>query len=489
MSDRVRIPSRAGSIGALPELAGARPEVRDAVAGEPPLSPPPASGGDVIRVSGSTRLAGTVLVEGAKNSALKLMAAALLAPGRTVISNVPRITDIGLMGEVLRRLGCEVTFADDRPAGAAGAGVGAAGPPRASTVTIDVPEAPGCEADYDLVRRLRASICVLGPLLARCGQVRVAHPGGDAIGSRGLDMHVAGLARMGADISGEHGFVIAAAPRGLQGATIWLDFPSVGATENLVMAAVLADGTTEIDNAAREPEIVDICTMLNAMGAQIEGAGTATLRIEGVSELAPVRHATIGDRIVGGTWAFAAAMTRGDVTVRGVNARFLEIALDKVATAGAGVEVTTDGFRVRMDRRPRAVDVVTLPFPGFATDLLPMAIGLASVSDGASLVTENIFDGRFMFVNELIRLGAEIKTDGHHAVVRGRERLSGAPVRATDIRAGAGLVIAGLCADGVTEISDVHHIDRGYPNYVADLRALGVTVERSPAPKEPAYRM
>lgn len=436
---------------------------------------------DIIRVAGGTRLTGEVHVEGAKNSALKLMAATLLAPGRSVISNVPRITDIAIMGEVLRRLGCAVSFADE------GGDGGAA--PRASSVIIDVPETTGTEADYDLVRRLRASICVLGPLLARRRHVRVAHPGGDAIGSRGLDMHVAGLTRMGADISGEHGFVIASAPDGLRGATIWLDFPSVGATENLVMAAVLADGITEIDNAAREPEIVDICTLLSEMGAQIEGAGTSTLRIEGVAELRPVRHVTVGDRIVGGTWAFAAAMTRGDVTVTGVSPTFLEIALDKVASAGATVETRVDGFRVRMDRRPSAVDVVTLPFPGFATDLLPMAIGLASVSEGASLITENIFDGRFMFVNEMARLGADIKTDGHHAVVRGRDRLSGAPVRATDIRAGAGLVMAGLCADGTTEISHVHHIDRGYPNFVTDLRDLGVEVERIAAPGEQPFSL
>jgi UDP-N-acetylglucosamine 1-carboxyvinyltransferase len=500
---------------------------------------------DVIRVSGGARLAGRVHVVGAKNSALKLMAAALLAPGRSVITNVPRITDIAIMGEVLRRLGCEVTFADDEAAGepvavdqvpadevvvgdrvaigddvvTVGQAVGGAGPDlvpvdtttgsesrlagsgptgparppggdaRSRSVIIDVPAEPGTEADYDLVRRLRASICVLGPLLARRGYVRVAHPGGDAIGSRGLDMHVAGLARMGADISGEHGFVIASAPDGLHGATIWLDFPSVGATENLVMAAVLATGETVIDNAAREPEIVDICTMLSEMGARIEGAGTSTLRIEGVSSLRPVRHATVGDRIVAGTWAFAAAMTRGDVTVTGASPAFLEIALDKVVSAGAMVETRPDEFRVRMDRRPTAVDVVTLPFPGFATDLLPMAIGLASVSDGASLITENIFDGRFMFVNEMTRLGADVKTDGHHAVVRGRERLSSAPVRATDIRAGAGLVIAGLCADGITEISHVHHVDRGYPDFVADLRNLGVEVERVSAPEEPAFSL
>ncbi|MFD0819857.1 UDP-N-acetylglucosamine 1-carboxyvinyltransferase, partial [Micromonospora zhanjiangensis] len=334
---------------------------------------------------------------------------------------------------------------------------------------------------------LRASICILGPLLARRGHVRVAQPGGDAIGSRGLDMHISGLARMGAEISGEHGCVVASAPRGLRGADIALDFPSVGATENLVMAAVLAHGVTEIDNAAREPEIVDICTMLSAMGARIDGVGTSTLRIEGVPELRPVRHATVGDRIVAGTWAFAAAMTRGDVTVTGVDPAFLEIALDKVVSAGGLVETQADTFRVQMDRRPSAVDVVTLPFPGFATDLLPMAIGLASVSEGASMITENIFDGRFMFVSELTRLGAEIKTDGHHAVVRGRERLTGATVEATDIRAGAGLVIAGLCAEGITEVSQVHHIDRGYPDFVADLRALGVHVERALAPEEPAF--
>ncbi|MFI5907024.1 UDP-N-acetylglucosamine 1-carboxyvinyltransferase [Dactylosporangium sp. NPDC051541] len=419
---------------------------------------------DMIRVVGGARLSGDVSVVGAKNSALKLMAAALLASGRSVLTNVPRITDIAIMAEVLRRLGCDVEQDEDR-------------------VIIDVPDEVGTEADYDLVRRLRASICVLGPLLARRGHVRVAHPGGDAIGSRGLDMHVEGLRRMGADISGEHGFVIATAPK-LHGATIWLDFPSVGATENLLMAAVLANGRTEIDNAAREPEIVDICRMLTDMGADIEGAGSSRLVIQGVAELRPVEHRTIGDRIVAGTWAFGAAMTRGDVTVHGIDPAFLEIALDKVVTAGGEVTTSPDSFRVVMPTRPKAVDVVTLPFPGFATDLLPMAVGLAAVSEGSSLVTENIFDGRFMFLNEMSRLGADIRTDGHHAVVRGQDRLSGAPVTATDIRAGAGLAIAGLCADGITEVRHVHHIDRGYPSFESDLRALGVQVERAPAPPD-----
>ncbi|MBV1848839.1 UDP-N-acetylglucosamine 1-carboxyvinyltransferase [Catellatospora tritici] len=423
---------------------------------------------DVIRVRGGVRLAGEVGVVGAKNSALKLMAAALLAEGESVISNVPRITDIALMGEVLRRLGAEVGFEDDQ-------------------VRISVPARLHPEADYELVRRLRASICVLGPLLARCGRVRVAHPGGDAIGSRGLDMHVSGLAKMGADISGEHGFVVAEAPSGLHGARISLDFPSVGATENLLMAAVLARGTTVIDNVAREPEIVDICQMLIAMGARIQGAGTSELVVHGVDQLQPVRHATIGDRIVAGTWAFGSAMTRGDVTVRGVDPRWLEIALDKIQQAGGAVDYGPDWFRVRMADRPAAVDVRTLPFPGFATDLLPMAIGMAAVAEGVSLITENIFDGRFMFAEELKRLGADIRIEGHHAMVRGRSTLSCAEVSASDIRAGAGLVIAGLCGDGVTTIRAVHHIDRGYPDFANDLRSLGVEVERAEAPADPEY--
>jgi UDP-N-acetylglucosamine 1-carboxyvinyltransferase len=425
---------------------------------------------DVIRVTGGVRLAGQVGVVGAKNSALKLMAVALLAVGESEIGNVPRITDIGLMAEVLRRLGAHVGLEGDR-------------------VRVQVPERLHPEADYDLVRRLRASICVLGPLLARCGSVRVAHPGGDAIGSRGLDMHIEGLAKMGADIYAEHGFVVATAPSGLHGARISLDFPSVGATENLAMAAVLAHGTTLIDNVAREPEIVDICQMLNAMGAQIEGAGTSELTIRGVDQLRPVVHDTIGDRIVAGTWAFGAAMTRGDVTVTGCDPRWLEIALDKIAQAGGQVDQGDTTFRVRMDDRPRAVDIRTLPFPGFATDLLPLAIGMASIAEGQSLITENIFDGRFMFAEELKRLGADIKIEGHHAMVRGRERLSYAEVTAPDIRAGAGLVIAGLCGDGVSTVRAVHHIDRGYPNFVGDLRSLGVEVDRVEMPADPEYAL
>jgi len=418
-------------------------------------------------VTGGARLSGEVAVTGAKNSVLKLMAASLLAEGPTTLSAVPDILDVTIMSEVLRRLGCGVDRADGQ-------------------LRIDVPERLGHEADYDLVRRMRASIAVLGPLVARCGEAKVALPGGDAIGSRGLDMHVAGLIKLGATVESEHGYLIARAPR-LTGAQVWLDFPSVGATENLLMAAVLAKGTTTIDNAAREPEIVDLCDLLVQMGASIGGIGTSTLEIDGVESLRPVElHATVPDRIVAGTWAFAAALTGGDVTVRGGRIEHLEIALGKLTSAGAQVSPADDGdgFRVQMDGRPRSVDVVTLPYPGFPTDLQPMVLALNAVADGTAMVTENVFEARWMFVNELTRLGADVRTDGHHAVVRGRERLSGAPVTAHDIRAGAALVLAGLVADGITTVAEVHHVDRGYEGFVDKLRALGADVRREPAPVE-----
>jgi len=397
------------------------------------------------------------------------MAASLLATGRTTIDEVPDILDVTIMSEVLRRLGCEVTY--ERTGDGGGGG----------RLVIDVPEKPSTETDYDLVRKMRASISVLGPLVARCGSARVALPGGDAIGSRGLDMHISGLERLGATIVSEHGFLVATAPR-LTGTSIWLDFPSVGATENLVMAAVLAQGTTVVDNAAREPEIADLCAMLNAMGARIDGAGTSTITIDGVESLHPVTYSTVPDRIVAGTWAIGAVMTRGNVVIERGMAAHLSVALDKLTDAGATVEALPDGIRVAMDGRPRCVDVVTLPYPGFPTDLQPMAVALAAVSTGTALITENVFEGRFMFVNELVRLGADVRIDGHHAVIRGRERLSSAPVVATDIRAGAGLVLAGLVSDGVTEVQDVHHVDRGYPDFVQQLRGLGAQVERTSRP-------
>ena len=420
---------------------------------------------ECFEVTGGARLAGRVRVTGAKNSALKLMAAALLAPGRTTLDDVPDILDVSIMSEVLRRLGCGVTYELTPDSGGGG------------RLVVDVPEEPSTETDYDLVRKMRASISVLGPLVARCGSARVALPGGDAIGSRGLDMHIAGLERLGATIESEHGFLVASAPR-LTGTSIWLDFPSVGATENLVMAAVLASGTTVVDNAAREPEIADLCAMLTAMGARIDGAGTSTITVEGVDRLSPVAHRTVPDRIVAGTWAIGAVMTQGDVVVERGVAAHLTVALDKLTDAGAQVSLEDDGFRVQMDGRPRCVDIVTLPFPGFPTDLQPMAVALAAVSTGTALITENVFEARFVFANELVRLGANVRIDGHHAVVRGRERLSSAPVVATDIRAGAGLVLAGLVSDGVTEVQEVHHVDRGYPDFIAQLQGLGADVRR-----------
>ena len=412
-----------------------------------------------LRIVGGARLVGEVQVSGAKNSVLKLMAATLLAPGTSVITNVPEIADVSFMAELLTRLGCNVR----REAG---------------LVSIDVPLNPGHRADYDLVRKMRASINVLGPLVARIGEAEVALPGGDAIGSRGLDFHIKGLEALGANAHIEHGYVIARAPDGLTGAEITLDFPSVGATENLLTASVLAKGKTIIDNAAREPDVVDLGEFLISMGANIEGLGTPTLIINGVDQLLPTTHMVLPDRIVTGTWAFAAAMTRGDITIHGGRATDLEIPLEKLTSAGAIVTSTADGIRVKMDSRPQAIDVATLPYPGFPTDLQPLVISLNAIAEGSAIVTENVFEGRFMFVNELIRLGAQISVDGHHAAIHGVEQLSGAPVVATDIRAGAGLVLAGLVSEGMTFVEDSFHIDRGYPNFVEQLQVLGADVTR-----------
>jgi UDP-N-acetylglucosamine 1-carboxyvinyltransferase len=387
------------------------------------------------------------------------MAASLLAVGKTTIKNVPDIADVGIMADLLTRLGCTVNHTGD-------------------LLTIDVPQEPLHRADYDLVRKMRASINVLGPLVARVGAADVALPGGDAIGSRGLDFHIKGLEALGAKAHIEHGYVIAEAPHGLTGAEVSLDFPSVGATENIMTAAVLAKGRTIIDNAAREPDLVDLGEFLISMGAKIEGLGSPTIVIEGVSELKPTEHTTLPDRIITGTWAFAAAMTRGDITIHGARADHLEVPLEKLASAGAIITSTSDGVRVRMDARPQAIDVATLPYPGFPTDLLPMVIALNAIAEGNALVTENVFEARFMFVNELARLGAQVSVDGHHASIHGIEELSGAPVEATDIRAGAGLVLAALVSDGETTIDGAFHVDRGYPNFAEQLVSLGAKVTR-----------
>jgi UDP-N-acetylglucosamine 1-carboxyvinyltransferase len=416
--------------------------------------------GERFVVTGGNRLSGEVTVTGAKNSVLKLMAASLLAEGTTTITNCPDILDVPLMAEVLRGLGANVEL-------------------DGSTVRITAPDEPKYEADFAAVRQFRASVCVLGPLVGRCKRARVALPGGDAIGSRPLDMHQSGLRMLGARCSIEHGCVVASADH-LRGAEIQLEFPSVGATENILMAAVLAEGVTTIHNAAREPDVVDLCEMLKQMGAVIEGAGTSTLTITGVPKLHPTEHRVIGDRIVAATWGIAAAMTRGDISVTGVDPAHLQLVLHKLHDVGATVTQSDDGFRVVQYERPKAVNIATLPFPGFPTDLQPMAIAMASIADGTSMITENVFEARFRFVEEMIRLGADARTDGHHAVVRGIPQLSSAPVWSSDIRAGAGLVLAGLVADGETEVHDVFHIDRGYPLFVENLASLGAEIERVP---------
>ena len=414
---------------------------------------------DQIIVSGGARLEGTVKVDGAKNSVLKLMAASLLAEGTTTLTNCPEILDVPLMKKVLEGLGCEVVI-------------------EGSEVRITTPAQPQSNADFDAVRQFRASVCVLGPLTSRCGHAKVALPGGDAIGSRPLDMHQTGLEKLGATTRIEHGAVVAEATH-LRGANIRLDFPSVGATENILTAAVLAEGETVLHNAAREPEIVDLCTMLKSMGADIEGEGSSVVTIRGVDKLQPTQHEVIGDRIVAGTWAYAAAMTQGDITVGGISPRHLHLPLEKLKSAGAELETYENGFRVRMDQRPQAVDYQTLPFPGFPTDLQPMAIGISAIADGTTVITENVFESRFRFVDEMLRLGADAQVDGHHVVVRGKERLSSTHVWSSDIRAGAGLVLSALCADETTTVHDVFHIDRGYPNFVENLQRLGATIERT----------
>ena len=413
---------------------------------------------DRLLVTGGARLSGTVHVSGAKNSALKLMAASMLAPGRCVISNVPRIRDCSVMAEMLEHLGMSVHLSQ-------------------GTAQIDATTMTTVETPHELARQVRASIVVLGALLARCGRARVALPGGDDIGERPVELHIRGLERMGARFHSEHGYLVAEAPA-LRGASITLDYPSVTATENLLLAGVLARGTTVIDNAAREPEVADLALFLAAMGAQVDGAGTSTIKIQGVDELRPADHTAVPDRIEVGTWAAAAVATLGDVTIDNARPEHLELLLAKLGDAGATIDVDEHGLRIGAGTRLSAMDLVTLPYPGIATDFQPILLAMLAVADGTSIVTENVFEGRFLYVGELQRMGADIRTQGHHAVIRGVPRLSAAPVKALDIRAGMALVIAALCADGVTEIAEVHHIDRGYEDLEGKLAGLGADVRR-----------
>jgi UDP-N-acetylglucosamine 1-carboxyvinyltransferase len=413
-----------------------------------------------IIVEGGPALHGTVGVLGAKNAVLKEMAAAILAPGRHRLSNVPDILDVTLMAEVLAHVGCHVSR-------------------QGHELQIVVPEELKPEAPLHLVRQMRASIVVLGPLLARCHTARVAQPGGDDLGARPIDFHLDGLERMGAAFDLVHGELIGTVEGRLRGAEVELPFPSVGATENLLFAAVLAEGETTIVNAAREPEIQDLVAHLQAMGAEIAGVGGAILRIRGVDSLTPADHSVVPDRLEAGTYAAAAAITGGDVTVTGCVPEHLRMELRKLEDTGVEVDRGDGWLRLRGPERPKAVDFATLPFPGFHTDMHPQMVALLSVAEGTSVVTENIYDARFRYIGELARMGADITTEWQHAVIRGVEQLSGCPVLAHDIRAGAAVVLAGLRADGTTVVDEVHHIDRGYEDFVGRLAGLGAKIRRA----------
>jgi len=412
----------------------------------------------VVRAGGP--LSGTVRVPGAtKNAGLKQMAAALLAPGVTVLRNVHPVLDLEAMLDVMRAIGADVEWTGT------------------NELTIDATGPLKPEAPYELVTRMRASINVLGPLLARCREARVAMPGGDNIGSRKLDMHFRGLQAMGAELDVVHGFIEARC-EALCGARVVLDFPSVGATENLLTAAVLAKGQTVLENAAREPEITDLAAFLNRMGARVRGAGTSTIEVEGVEGLSAVDNEIMGDRIEAGTILMACGVAGGEVTVEGTRTEHLEMVILKLGEMGLRVTPTPDGIWARCDERLQAVDVATLPYPGFATDFMPLVVALLATAEGSAIVTENVFDNRFGFVSELHRMGADIRNEGRHAVIRGVERLSGAPVRAQDVRAGAALVVAGLSADGETRVLDLYHADRGYPDLARQLQKVGAEVQR-----------
>jgi UDP-N-acetylglucosamine 1-carboxyvinyltransferase len=410
----------------------------------------------LVRPSGP--LEGTVNVGGAKNSVLKLMAATLLGRGRFVLRNVPKITDVAIMADLLRSMGVTVTR-------------------EGYALTIDVPDEIIPEAPYELVEMMRASIVVLGPLLGRAGEARVALPGGDDFGPRPIDMHLRALGELGAQFETRHGYVHARAEH-LVGTQVLLEFPSVTATENALMAAVRAKGTTVIENAAREPEVADLAAFCNRMGANILGAGTSTITVEGVDELTPVEHTVIPDRIEAATYLAAVAIAGGEITLRGARPDHMDMLCLKLGEMGMRISPTADGLWAMVPRRLQAADVSTLPYPGIATDYKPLFVAMLSVADGVGIVTENLFPGRFRYIDELVRMGADIRTEGHHAVVRGVPQLSGAPVKAPDIRAGVALVVAALRAEGETSVHDVHHIDRGYEDLVPKLRALGADIER-----------
>lgn len=421
---------------------------------------------DIIRVEGGHAIEGSVCVSGAKNSALKLMAATLLAPGKTTLTNVPNISDVHVMGKVLKRMGATIEVVDEH------------------SLVIDTSSVDSWEAPYELVAKMRASTAVMGPLLGRFGRAKIAMPGGCNLGARKIDMHILGLEALGVEFDTDHGYIYADASKGLTGTSVTLEFASVGATENLIMAAVKAKGETVIDNAAREPEIVDLANMLNKMGAKITGAGTPVVTIEGVDELHPVEHRVVGDRIEAGTFLVAGAIMASEqgVEVTGFNPVHLGMVLRKMELMGIRTERTENGMKVYRADRIAPVDIQTLPFPGFPTDMQAQVMVLSALADGTSIITENIFENRFMFTSELSRMGANIRVEDHHALIHGVDGFSGAQVVSPDLRGGAALVIAGLIAEGVTEVSAIHHIHRGYERFVEKLTALGACVERVTLP-------
>jgi UDP-N-acetylglucosamine 1-carboxyvinyltransferase len=413
---------------------------------------------DKLIIHGGKKLSGDVTVSGSKNASLPIFVSTILAPGVHEISNVPFLRDINTTIKVLETLGARVEG-------------------NGNIVRIDTTRVDNHEATYELVKTMRASVLVLGPLLARLGKARVSLPGGCAIGARPINLHLKGLAAMGADITLTHGYVEAKAKR-LKGARINFDVSTVGGTEHLMMAAALAKGETVLENAAREPEIVDLADILTKMGARIEGAGTDTIRITGVKELAPVSHRVMPDRIEAGTFMIAAAITGGDVRISGMQLEHLDALVFKLQDAG--VEITNkDGVvRVRGPKKIRSVNIKTRPYPGFPTDMQAQFMALMCVADGASVVSENIFENRFMHVSELLRFGADIVVEGNTATVKGVKRLSGAPVMATDLRASASLILAGLAADNTTEVSRIYHLDRGYESIEKKLAGLGADILR-----------
>lgn len=419
---------------------------------------------DVIQVEGGYPVTGTVTVEGAKNSALKLMAATLMASGVTTLTNVPNIADVHVMGKVLKNLGAKIEVVDEH------------------VLKIDTTGVDSWETPYDLVVQMRASTAVLGPLLSRFGKAVVAMPGGCNIGARKIDMHILGLEALGVEFKIDHGNIHASTPKGIHGETVTLAFASVGATENLMMASVFAKGTTVIDNAAREPEIVDLANMLNEMGAHIKGAGSPVIEIEGVSELHPVTHAVVGDRIEAGTFLAIGGLCGEPVTVRGFDPKHLGLVLKKYEQMGISIERGERECTAWRERPLRPTDIQTLPFPGFPTDMQAQSMCLLAMAEGSCIITENVFESRFMFASELQRMGANIVIEGHHAIVHGVPAFSGTQVKSPDLRGGAALVMAGLVADGLTTVSAIHHIDRGYEGFVEKLCSLGAHAQRVSVP-------